>query len=143
MKKRKKGGALMGTVKRMYFRPICLALILGLLIIGGIPRDAMAYVIESKAYSAAPDGRARDSSAIQRVLDERAVSERLSSLGLSKEEVSERVSRLTDDDLREFASQINGLYPGSGPLGVITALLIIAILFMVLLKMTGRKIILK
>ncbi len=129
-------------VEKWHFRPVCIVLVLGLLMLGGIPRDAMAYVVEANA---AVDFTQRPVNAgiIERAIDENLVSRRLIAIGLSSDDARQRLDSLTDEELREFASQINGLYPGQGALGVITALLVIAILVMLLLKVTNRKIIIK
>ncbi len=125
-----------------HFRLTCVVLALGLFILGGIPRDAMAYVVEANTTGGFA-GRAADAGVIERAVDEGLVAQRLKSVGLSSDDVKKRLGALTDEELRQFASQIDGLYPGQGALGVITALLVIAILVMLLLKVTNRKIIIK
>jgi hypothetical protein len=71
------------------------------------------------------------------------VAKKLSGLGLSTEEVTERLKSLTDADLHYFASQIESLNPGGGLVSGLGAILILLLLVLVALKITDRKIIIK
>jgi hypothetical protein len=77
------------------------------------------------------------------VLESKVVSQRLSELGLSVDEVKSRLDRLSDQELHSFATTIDNLYPGGDAVSAVIGLLIIAILVMILLHMTGRKIVIK
>ncbi|MFQ5597201.1 MAG: PA2779 family protein [Nitrospiria bacterium] len=78
---------------------------------------------------------------VQTFLEAKIVRQRLSDLGLPQEEIEPRMSRLSEADLHQLASQIDSLYPGGDGLGVVAGLLVIAILVVVLLQVTGHKVI--
>jgi len=132
----------MSWIKKFYFRQIALVVILGLLIIGSVPGQSMAYVVGSSDV-ASSSTRAKDMDTIQRVLESKLISAKLMETGLSMEEINARLDKLNDDEVHSFARQLNSLYPGGDALGVIVALLVIVILVLVILKLQNRKIVIK
>lgn len=78
---------------------------------------------------------------IQPVLESKIIRQRLADLGLSGEEISSRLSQLSDQEVHEISSKIDTLYAGGDALGTIAILLVIAILVVVLLNLTGHKVV--
>jgi hypothetical protein len=75
-------------------------------------------------------------------LESRLVSQRLSDLGFSQGEISSRLNQLSDEQIHYFASHLESLQTGGDAgLGIIIALLVIAILVVVLLQLSGHKVI--
>jgi hypothetical protein len=130
----------MNWIKGLYFKQIALVVALGIFMIGAVPVKSMAYVVESEI---APMERAADMDTALRVLESELVSQKLIRVGLTPDEVRDRLAELSDAELHQFARQIDSLYPGGGATGVIIALLVIAILVLVILKLTDHKIIIK
>jgi len=85
--------------------------------------------------------RQEDLTKIQTILESKVIRQRLTDLGLSHEEITSRLAQLSDHELHQVASQIDSLYAGGDGLGVIIALLVIAILVVILVQLTGHKII--
>ncbi len=137
----------MNWVKSWYFRQIALVVALAVFCITAIPAESLAYVVGSDpqvATGAVISGdRATDMERVQRTLESKIVSKRLTELGLSKDEVNTRLKSLTDADLHQFASQLDSLNPGGGLVSGLGAILIIVLLVLILLKMMDRKIIIK
>jgi hypothetical protein len=72
----------------------------------------------------------------------KAISERLSQFGVTQDEIQKRLTQLSDQQIHQIALQLDDLRIGQGdPLGIIIALLVIAILIVVILKLTGHKVI--
>jgi hypothetical protein len=131
----------MGVKRRFfYMKPVAVYLAVAFLIMTSIPTDSLAYIVQSSETSLYRSG---DRATVQRVLESKVVSQRLSELGLSVDEVTSRLDRLSDQELHSFATTIDNLYPGGDAVSVVIGLLIIAILVMILLHMTGRKIVIK
>lgn len=128
----------MRFVKGPYFRRIAFILVFALLVTGSIPAKSIAALGE--AISA---DRASSIDSIRRALETRLVAERLTEAGLDKAEVQSRIDKLSDAELHQFASMTDSLYPGGNAVAVVAALLIIAIIALIVLKMTDRKIIIK
>lgn len=132
----------MNLVKKMYFKQVALMLAFAILVIGSIPAKSMAYVVGAEGV-AAGSSRAADMATAQRVLESKLVSEKLNDAGLTNSEIKNRLDRLSDSELHQFAGQLDSLYPGGDALGLVIALLIIIILVIVILKLSDRKIVIK
>jgi len=110
-------------------------------IIGIAPRVDAAFA-PSEIIGLAQAGRSIDLERIQKVLEVKAVGERLKQLGFTREEIQGRLAQLSDQQIHQIALQLDNLKVGKdGALGIIIALLVIAILVVVLLKLTGHKVI--
>ncbi len=130
----------MNWIKGLYFKQIALVVALGIFMIGAVPVESMAYVVGS---ASAPTERGADMDTAQRVLESELVSQKLIRVGLTSDEVKDRLAELSDAELHQFAKQVDSLYPGGSASGVIIAVLVIAILILVILKLTDHKIIIK
>jgi len=131
----------MGAFRRVFWlKPVALYLAIACLIMTTLPADSMAYIVQTSetAYS-----RSADMATIQRVLEDKVVSQRLMELGLSADEVESRLTRLSDGELHNIASRLDTLYPGGDVVSTLIGLLIVAILVMILLHLTGHRIIIK
>ncbi|MCC6502812.1 MAG: PA2779 family protein [Deltaproteobacteria bacterium] len=132
----------MKLVKSWYFRQIALVLAFTMLAIGAIPAKSMAYVVGSEAV-VAEHSREADLARIQRVLESKLVSDKLSESGLSQDEINGRLSQLSDEDVHSFASQLESVNPGGDGVGVVIGLLVIVILVIIILRLMDRKIIIR
>ena len=121
-------------------KPLALYLAIACFVIAGIPRDSLAYLVESQPASYS---RGADLDKIQRVLESKMVSQRLQELGLSTDEINSKLAGLGDAEIHQFASRLDSLMPGGDMLIDIMALLVIAILVLVILHLLGYKVIIK
>jgi len=121
-------------------KPLALYLAIACFVIAGIPRDSLAYLVESQPASYS---RGADLDKIQRVLESKMVSQRLQELGLSPDEINSKLAGLGDAEIHQFASRLDSLMPGGDMLIDIMALLVIAILVLVILHLLGYKVIIK
>ena len=86
--------------------------------------------------------RAADLQNIQRVLESKVVQQRLEDFGLTPDEVTARLTRLSDDQVHQMATQVDALLPGGDAgLGIVIALLVIAILAVILVYLLGHRIV--
>jgi hypothetical protein len=110
-------------------------------IIGIAPRVDAAFS-PSQIIGLARTDRSADLERIRMLLETKAVGERLKQLGFTTEEIQNRLSQLSDQQIHQIALRLDNLKVGKdGALGIIIALLVIAILVVVLLKLTGHKVI--
>ncbi|MEK6540256.1 MAG: PA2779 family protein [Deltaproteobacteria bacterium] len=121
-------------------KPLALYLAIACFVIASIPKDSLAYLVESQPASYS---RGADMDKIQRVLESKMVSQRLQELGLSVDEVNSKLAGLGDAEIHQFASRLDSLMPGGDMLIDIMALLVIAILVLVILHLLGYKVIIK
>lgn len=116
-------------------------LVIAMFIIGIAPR-VDAGLAPSQIIALTQVDRTTDLEKIQKVLEVKAVSERLMQFGLTQDEVQKRLAHLSDRQIHQIALQLDDLKVGQDDvLVVIIALLFIAILVVVLLKLTGHKVI--
>jgi len=124
-----------------FMKHISWYLVIAMFIIAIAPR-VDAGLAPSEVIQLASVERSADLQKIRQTLEMKAVGERLTQLGLASEEVQQRLSSLSDQQIHQIALQLDDLKIGqSDALGVIIALLVIVILVIVILKLTGHKVI--
>ena len=123
-----------------FMKQISWYLVVAMFIIGIAPR-VDAGLVPSEIIALSQTDRAADLTKIQKVLELKAISERLTQLGLAQEEIKNRLDQLSDQQIHQAALQLDDLNVGQGDaLGIIIALLVIAILLVILLNLTGRRV---
>jgi hypothetical protein len=127
-------------MKIPFMKHISWYLVVAMFIIAIVPR-VDAGLAPSEVIRLASVERSADLQKIRQTLEMKALSERLTQLGLTSEEVQQRLASLSDQQIHQIALQIDDLKIGqSDALGVIIALLVIVILVIVILKLTGHKV---
>jgi predicted flavoprotein YhiN len=127
-------------MKVPFMRYVAWYLVMVMFIIGIAPK-VDAGLVKSEIVPLAYMDRAADLEKIQKVLETKAVSKRLSQLGLTQDEIQNRLTQLSDQQIHQVATKLDDLKIGGDGLGIIIALLIIAILVVLLLQLTGHKVI--
>jgi hypothetical protein len=117
-------------------------LIFAMFIIGIAPK-AEAGFSPSEIISLSRTDRAADMETIQKAIEIKMVKERLQKLGFTQEEINNRLSQLSDQQIHKVAVQLDQLKVGGDGLGIVIAILIIAILVVVLIMLTGHRVIVK
>jgi len=69
-------------------------------------QPALAAPIPSEPEDEAPTGRASDEAVVKDVLIQEQVADALASFGLTNDEVESRLAKLSDEDLRHLASNL-------------------------------------
>lgn len=123
-----------------FARQVTWYLVVAMFLIGIAPRVEGA-LSPSEALALSPVDRAADLAKIQKVLEAKMVGQRLKDLGFSPDEVQARLGRLSDQQLHELALKLDELKVGGDGLGILIALLVIAILVVILLQLTKHRII--
>jgi hypothetical protein len=101
-----------------------------------------AGLAPSEIIALAQPDRVADIEKIQKVIEVKAISERLKQFGLTQDEVQTRLAQMSDQQIHQVALQMDSLRVGQSDAGVvIIIILVIAILVVVLLKVTGHKVI--
>ena len=121
-------------------RVVAMYLIIAMFIIGITPK-ADAGLAPSALIAMSQTDRSADLEKIQKVIEMKMVSERLEKFGLTQDEIQARLGSLSDQQIHKLALQIDDIKVGGEVLGVIIALLVIAVLVVVLLQLTGQRVI--
>lgn len=118
-------------------------LVMAMFVIGITPR-VYAGFSPSEVIALAPAERASDLQKIQKFLEMKMVRERLKELGMSPDEIQARLNQFSDPQIHQLALKLDDLkVAGDDFLGVIILLLVIAVLVVLLIQLTGHKIIVK
>ena len=78
---------------------------------------------------------------IQRALENQLVREKLKAYGLTPEEVNQKLSQMSDQQIHMLAQASDKVLAGGDILGTIIAVLIIVLLIVLILKLLGKEII--
>ncbi len=109
----------------------------------GIAPNVNASFSPSEQIALARIDRSADLQKIQTVLESKMVRDRLEKLGYTKEEIDSRLGMVSDQQIHQLALNLDQLKVGGDALGVVIALLVIAVLVVLLLQLTGHKVIVK
>jgi len=124
-----------------FVKQISWYLVVAMFLIGIAPR-LDAAMAPSELIAVSQFDRTAELQQIKRVLETKVVKERLEKLGFTTEEIKAKFDALSDQQIHQLAQQIDDLRVGKDEvLGVIIALLVIAILVIVVLQLTGRKVV--
>ena len=80
-------------------------------------------------------GRSTDLDAIQTALESKIIRAKLDALGLTDAEIQARLSRLSDKQIHQFASQIRAVHPAGD---VVVELLLVVVLVLLILYLAKR-----
>jgi Family of unknown function (DUF6627) len=114
------------------------------LVMGVFPSDMsamMAPPLPTTTDSTSESRRWEDLHKLQTVLESKVVRQRLRDIGLTPEEINTRLSRLSDDQLHQLATNVEAMIPAGDGLGIVIALLVIAILVVILIYLLNHRII--
>lgn len=101
-----------------------------------VPRAEASMV--PTAMTMASETRTQDLTTVQKVLENKAVKARLSALGYTDQEITAKMSLVSDAEMHNLASQLNALDAGGDGLGIIVTLLVIVLLVVVILKVSDK-----
>lgn len=116
-------------------------LVVAMLIIGIAPRLEAGFA-PSEALGLSSTARTSDVATVQAVLENKLVRQRLQDLGFSADEVSARLSQLSDQQIHSIAQKLDDLKVGADSgLGIIIAVLVIIALVLLIIHLSGHKVI--
>lgn len=119
-------------------------LVITTIAIGMHPPDSVAMLIPplpTAAEASSDSQRIADLQKIQSILESKVVRQRLADLGLTPEEIDTRLSQLSDGQLHQLAMQVDAIIPAGDGLGIVIALLVIAILAVILIYLLDHRIV--
>jgi hypothetical protein len=118
-------------------------LVVAMFVIGITPR-AFAGFSPSEVINLSPAERTSDLQKIQKFLEMKMVRERLKEFGFTPDEIQTRLNQFSDRQLHQLALRVDDLkVAGDDALGIIILLLVIAVLVVLLIQLTGHKIVVK
>jgi hypothetical protein len=115
-------------------------LVFAMFVIAMVPHVEAGF-IPSNAINIDETQKVSDLDKIQKFLETKLVTQRLEDLGFSSLEVKERLFLLSDHQLHNYAQQLDTLKVGGDGLEVVIGVLVIIILVLVILHLTGHRVI--
>jgi len=125
-----------------FMKSIAAYLACAIFIIGIAPRVDASFAPSGILHQVQTD-RTADLATLQKALEQKMVKERLANLGLTSDEIQARLGQLSDQQLHNVAKQLDDLKVGGDGIGIVIGILIIAILVVLLIQLTGHKVIIK
>jgi hypothetical protein len=104
---------------------------------------ALAGLVDSRHTFEVSSQRDQDMQKVQRALESKIVQEKLKAYGLSKEEVQEKLSQLSDDQIHMLAKASDKVLAGGDGIGLAIAVVVLLILVVILLKLLNKEIIIR
>ena len=103
------------------------------------PAPAMLAPVSPAAQDGSPTAeRNQDLESVRAFLERKMVRERLLQVGLSHEEATRRLNRLTDAQMRRVARTIDAQAPGGNAGGVVITVLVIGVLALLFVYLLER-----
>jgi hypothetical protein len=129
-------------MKRFLCKGMAWYLVAAMFVIGITPRVHAGFA-PSEGRFAAPEERSADLGKVQKFLEMKMVRERLHDLGFTAEEIQAKLKDLSDGQIHQLAMKIDDLKTGGDGAGIVIALLVIAALVVLIIYLTGHRIIIK
>ena len=126
-------------LKKPFFKVVALYLIVSVSILT-LPAQGWAMFIPSSHSAAA---RTSELETVQKALETSVVKQRLADYGLSSAEVMSRIDSLSDAEIHRIASNLDSLQAGADGVDLMIFLLLVAILVVVLLQVTGHRVMIR
>jgi hypothetical protein len=107
---------------------------------------ALATAALSDSLLSSPEAslaREAELTKIRQVLENRVAVQKLKDFGLSSDEVSAKLSSMTDEQIHHLASLSDRITAGGDGVGTVIGVLLIIILIIVIIKLLDKKIIIK
>ena len=128
-------------MKRSLIKCLSCYLVVALVVIGAAQK-VFAGFSPSEAISIEKFDRSSDLKKVQKVLEMKLVGEKLRELGFTPNEIQGRLDQLSDEQLHQLALHLDELQVG-GDAGWVIVLHLIAILVVLILYLSGNRLILK
>ena len=104
---------------------------------------AMVDSVFSEKHSQVINQREEEINKIQRALENQLVKEKLKAYGLTDEEVKEKLSKMSDEQIHMLAQASDKVLAGGDVIDAVIGVLIIVLLIVIILKLLNKEIIIR
>jgi Family of unknown function (DUF6627) len=125
------------STKRGSLRKLVFTLIMSMTIIGMLPNSSIAGVISADEAGQTTLTRADGESTIRATLERKEIAARLTDYGLTPEEVSTRLDRLSDGQVAEISARIDKINEGGDLIGSLVSLALLVLIVLLVLHLLG------
>ncbi len=124
---------------KMSFKALAVYLAFAMVVMT-VPVQGWAMFIPS---AGADTVRKADIATIQKTLESAVVKQRLMDYGLSADEAMARVNTLSDEQVHQFAAQLDSVQAGADGLGALIFVLLVVVIVILILELSGKRVIVK
>ena len=129
-------------MKRKLAKWVTWYMVMAMVLIGITPRVDAAFS-PSEDLTLSRSDRQTDFQKIQKALEVKMVGERLKGLGFTREEIQARLNHLNDQQVHQMAQKLDDLNVGGDGGEVVIAILLIAILVVLIIYLSGHRVVVK
>ena len=123
-------------LKHPFFKVLSLYLSVAVLALS-FPAAGWAMIVPADREAV----RANDLSRVQATLESSLVRQRLMDYGLTSEEAITRLNTLSDEELHQFAANMDAVQAGGSVLGDVLVILLIVLIVILILEVTGHRVV--
>jgi hypothetical protein len=117
-------------------RPIALSMAF-VILVTSLPINIASAAMVSTDQLIEQSDMAGDRDRVARFMAREDVREQLSSLGIDPNEAAQRVSSLSDNEVRQIAGKLDQMPAGQGAVGVIVGAILLILLVLLITDLTG------
>lgn len=121
-----------------FFKILSLYLIIAVLALT-LPAQGWAMLVSAGQTEA----RLTDQAKVQAALESSVIKQRLMDYGLTAEETAARMDKLSDEQLHQFAANLDAVQAGGSVLGDVIIILLIVLIVIAILELTGHHVIMR
>ncbi len=125
--------------QKTYIKPLAIYLVFAMMLIT-FPAQGWAMFIPTAGSDAV---RKADMATIQKTLESAVIKQRLMDYGLSPEEAMARINQLSNEQVHAFAAQLDSVQAGADGFDGLIFILVVAILVIVIIELTGHRVIVR
>lgn len=119
-----------------FFKLLSLYLALAVLALS-FPAQGWAMIVPADRDAV----RASDLATVQTALESTMVRQRLMDYGLTTDEAIARINTLSDEELHQFAANMDAVQAGASILGDVLVILLIVLIVILILEVTGHRVV--
>jgi Family of unknown function (DUF6627) len=123
--------------KKPFFKMLSMYLVFAIVLLT-IPAQGWAMVVPT---AESVSTRQADMTTIQKTLESTVIKQRLMDYGLSPEEATVQISRLSDEQTHQLAANMDSVQAGADGLGAVAFVLVVAIIVVLILELTGHHVV--
>ncbi len=125
-------------LNRPFFKILSLYLIIAVLALT-LPAQGWAMLVPADQSGV----RSTDLAKVQASIESSVIKQRLLDFGLTPEETTARLNKLSDEQIHQLAANMDAVQAGGDVLGDVVVILLIVIIVIAVLELTGHHVIMK
>lgn len=124
-----------------FFKQTAVVMVILMAILGMVPRVDAAFI--GSPGTSDHGFKAGDVETVRQFLEMKAVKNRLEAMGYSSDEIQDRLSALSHEEIHQLARNINSLTVAGDGIGVVIGILVVILLIIIILKLLNKQVVIR